>query len=211
MWHMNRLLAVTALTGVLLGLLVHPGSGLGGGVASASGLSDDEVASVLFVREEEKLARDVYQTLAESWDLRVFTNIAQSEQRHMDAVLTLIDRYGLLDPADGKSVGVFTDASLQELYDELIARGERSLEEALRVGAFIEEWDIADIEVRIDATDEEDVRQVYESLLAGSRNHLRAFDKQITRNGFAPYETEVLTQARYDEIADSPMERGAGI
>ncbi|MDP2030099.1 MAG: DUF2202 domain-containing protein [Thiobacillus sp.] len=48
---------------------------------------------LLFMREEEKLARDVYLTLYETWGLAVFSNIASSEQSHMDALLKLLRTY----------------------------------------------------------------------------------------------------------------------
>lgn len=49
------------------------------------------------MREEEKLARDVYLTFGEKWGLTLFTNIAKSEQTHTDAVKTLLDRYEIKD------------------------------------------------------------------------------------------------------------------
>ncbi len=62
-------------------------------------LTAAEEEGLLFMREEEKLARDVYLVLFDKWGLRVFENIAESEQRHMDAVLYLLGKYGLDDPA----------------------------------------------------------------------------------------------------------------
>ena len=54
-------------------------------------ISDEEATGLIFMREEEKLARDVYLTLYDVWETAVFDNIASSEQTHMDAVLMLID------------------------------------------------------------------------------------------------------------------------
>ena len=39
-------------------------------------LTDDEAAALAYLREEEKLARDVYLTLADTWQLPIFANIA---------------------------------------------------------------------------------------------------------------------------------------
>ena len=86
-----------------------------------------EVAGLLYMREEEKLARDVYLTLYEKWEMPIFQNIANSESTHMEAIETLIDRYNLEDPAAGKDAGVFTDQTLQGLYDQLVAEGSQSL------------------------------------------------------------------------------------
>ena len=77
---------------------------------------------MLFMREEEKLARDVYLTLYDAWGLTPFASIAVSEQSHMNAMLLLL-KYRLPDPAAGKPIGEFTDPDLQALYDTLIARG----------------------------------------------------------------------------------------
>jgi hypothetical protein len=123
----------------------------------------------------------------------------------MDAIKTLIDRYDLVDPVAGAGVGEFANADLQDLYDELVARGSVSLTEALTVGALIEELDITDLQQRLSSTTHEDVAQVYENLLNGSRNHLRAFVNVLGRYG-ETYEPEYMDQATFDEIvaAGSP-------
>jgi hypothetical protein len=81
----------------------HTGNGNGTGISvldiPASDLSPEETAALLFMREEEKLARDVYNTLYEIWGQPTFTNIAASEQTHMDEVKLLLERYSLADPA----------------------------------------------------------------------------------------------------------------
>ena len=72
---------------------------------STDELSAEEAEGILYMREEEKLARDVYLTLHEKWEMPIFQNISSSEQTHTDAVKTLIDRYELDDPAAGKRYG----------------------------------------------------------------------------------------------------------
>lgn len=171
-------------------------------------LSPAETGGLLFMREEEKLARDVYVALGEQWGLRVFTNIAVSEQTHFDQMGSLLNEYGLDDPAAETARGEFVDPSLQALYDELLTQGSMSLEGALRAGAYIEEIDIVDLETRLDQTTNPDIERVYGSLLKGSRNHLRAFDRQLSNRGIS-YQTAVLEQSRYDLIAAEPMERGS--
>ena len=151
--------------------------------AAGESLSDAEAQGILYMREEEKVARDVYTMLYEAWGLTVFQNIARSEQVHMDAIKTLIDRYELVDPAAGAGVGEFANADLQDLYDELVARGSSSLTEALAVGALIEELDITDLQKLIPDVTHEDVAWVYENLLNGSKNHLRAFVRTLGRYG----------------------------
>lgn len=147
--------------------------------AAAVPLSAAEKADLLYMREEEKLARDVYTAFYARYGLRVFSNIAASEQAHMDAIGRLLARYNLSDPAAGKAPGVFTNPALQALYDDLIARGNQSLAEALRVGVLIEETDIADLQTSLAHTTNADLRLVYTNLLRASRNHLAAFSRQL--------------------------------
>lgn len=171
-------------------------------------LTDAEKAGLLFMREEEKLAHDVYVTLSEKWNMPVFQNIPNSEQTHTDAVKFLLDRYGLTDPATGKAVGVFADEALQKLYDQLVEKGNQSLANALTVGATIEDLDIVDLQTRLAQTDNTDIQMVYQNLMKGSRNHLRAFTKSLTSQAGAAYTPQYLSQAAFDEIVNAPVERG---
>jgi hypothetical protein len=175
---------------------------------STGTLSGAEVEGLLYMREEEKLARDVYLVLYEKWGMSVFQNIANSEQTHTDAIKTLLDRYGLGDPAAGQDVGIFTNPGLQELYDLLVDTGNRSLVDALRVGAAIEEIDILDLEEWIAQTSQADIVLVYENLMKGSRNHLRSFVSTLEKQTGETYQPQYLDQAGYDAIVSSPIERG---
>ncbi len=170
-------------------------------------LDTEEIDGLLLMREEEKLARDVYLALAEEWGIRSFENIARAEETHMDAMAMLLDRYDIEDPVTVDEPGVFDSAVLASLYDELITAGKSSYNDALMVGAKVEELDIADLRNLMDVTDNADIRIVYQNLLKGSRNHLRAFDMQITRRD-ASYTPEFLSAAEYDRIASSPRETG---
>ena len=172
-----------------------------------SELSEAEIEGLILMREEEKLARDVYLTLGESWGLNIFFNIAESEQTHTDAVKDLLDRYGIEDPVKDDSVGVFTSPVMAELYDALVAQGEKSLVDALIVGATVEDLDISDLSDLLGDTDNADIIVVYENLSKGSRNHLRAFVSQIeSRDG--EYSPQYISQELYDQILSSNQERG---
>ena len=151
-------------------------------------LTPDEIAGLTYMREEEKLARDVYMTLYEAWGRRIFSNIARSEQKHMDAVATLLDRYGIADPAAGNDVGQFTDPDLQALYDELVELGSQSLADALRVGVTIEQVDIDDLQQELATVEHQDIQRVYERLEQGSQNHLQAFESTLQRLSGIAYE-----------------------
>ncbi|MEN8097894.1 MAG: DUF2202 domain-containing protein [Chloroflexota bacterium] len=172
-------------------------------------LSQDEIDGLLFMREEEKLARDVYQTLYEQWEMRIFSNIARSEQNHTDAVLSLINRYELDDPSADLGAGEYSNPDLQALYDQLVAQGSQSLLDALHVGAAIEEIDILDLEEYIAQTDKEDIQLVYENLMAGSENHLRAFVSVIEKRGDT-YQAQYMSDEAFDSIISASVSRGQG-
>ncbi|MBU0660864.1 DUF2202 domain-containing protein [Patescibacteria group bacterium] len=159
------------------------------------------------MREEEKLARDVYTTLGEKWDMNVFKNIAKSEQTHTDTIKVLIERYGIDDPVTDDTVGVFSLPAMQSAYNEFVATGNKSLVDALIVGAMIEDLDIQDLENFKRDVDNEDILIAYENLQKGSRNHLRAFIKNLERQG-GGYEAKYMSAEMFTEIIEGAQERG---
>ncbi len=163
-------------------------------------LSDSEVVGITYMREEEKLARDVYTYLYDKWNIITFNNISKSEQAHMDAIKLLIDRYELTDPVGDNGYGVFTNPDLQALYDQLIDDGSVSEIDALKVGALIEEVDIKDLVEELDSyIDNQDITQVYTNLRAGSEAHLRAFVWNLQVRG-VEYTPVLLSQEEFDAI-----------
>ena len=170
----------------------------------------DEIEGLTYMREEEKLARDVYLALYEQWGLPVFQNIASSEQNHMDSVLMLLEQYGLTDPAAGNDPGDFSDPFFQSLYEQLVEQGSASPADALKVGATIEELDIVDLEERLAQANNEYILQVYTNLLAGSENHLRAFVSNLERQTGESYQPVYLDQDAYQAIITSAAARGGG-
>lgn len=181
-----------------------------GAIADSSVLSQQTKDGLLLMREEEKLARDVYLTLGAKWQQPVFKQIPNSENRHMSAIIPLLQKYGLADPVVSNDVGRFTNPTMQTLYNQLIDAGDDSLLAALKVGAEIEELDIADLMREMQHTDQVDINQVYDNLTRGSRNHLRAFMRQINNLG-GDYQPKHISQALFDEIITSNNERGGNV
>ncbi len=179
--------------------------------AAKSGLSAEEVADLLHMREEEKLARDVYLALYDKWGLRVFQNIARAEQTHMDAVGDLLKTYGIPDPvAKTKDArGVFESPKLQDLYKQLVAQGSASEIDALKVGATIEDLDIKDLNEAISRTTHSDIQQVYENLKRGSENHMRAFMSNLRARG-ADYTPQYISEAEFQQILQGSNGKGGG-
>ena len=178
---------------------------------AASGLSADEVADLLQMREEEKLARDVYLTLYDKWGLEVFQRIAHSEQMHMDAVGNLLKTYGIEDPVakTGDARGVFADPDLQALYKQLVSKGSTSEVDALTVGATIEDLDIKDLDDAMARTTHDDIRQVYEHLRMGSEHHMRAFVSNLRAQG-ADYQPQYISMEEFQKILSSTPGHGQG-
>jgi hypothetical protein len=145
-------------------------------------LVDGETEAILFMKQEEKLARDVYLKLYEKWQHVTFKNISQAEQSHMDSVDTLIAAYDLPDTTP-EETGEFTIPELQELYDALIQMGDASLEAALRVGVLVEETDIIDLERLLAETENAAITQVMTRLVNGSYHHWDAFAAALEQLG----------------------------
>ena len=177
-------------------------------VAVAS-LSPEEITALKFMREEEKLAHDVYAALYSLWGANVFYQISLSETTHTEAILALLTKYSIDDPAATTAPGEFADPDLQALYNTLMGMGQVSLIEALKVGALIEETDIHDINEKVAITDEADILNVYTSLLCGSGNHLRAFNERLLEQGVT-YVPQVISQEEWDAIASAPAETCGG-
>ena len=201
----QKMMKTALISAVLLGPVTSanaaPGGHRGSGVAVTTTLSAQEIATLEFMREEEKLARDVYLTLNEYWGTQtsVFANIAESEQTHTSTVEFLLDKYDLEDPVIRDEIGVFVNPQLQALYDSLVEKGTASMIDGLYVGALIEEKDMQDILAAIEETDERPIILGYSNLLDGSKNHLRAFVSVIEQQGLV-YEAQLLDQDEVDLI-----------
>jgi hypothetical protein len=142
-------------------------------------LTSADAAGLTFMREEEKLARDVHTLLGDKYHVRAFGNIARAESRHMAAIKRLMDIYSVPDPVGTNPRGVFADPVFTRLYEDLTTQGQQSLAGALRVGIAVENADIDDLQVRMSATDRADLKAVYGNLLRASENHLRAFTRLL--------------------------------
>ncbi|MCS5490258.1 DUF2202 domain-containing protein [Algoriphagus limi] len=166
-------------------------------------LSNAELASLLFTREEEKLAHDVYLYAFQVHGLQVFQNIANSESQHVASVLNLMDSYSVADPLSGSTViGQFSDQNLLQLYVELTARVDQSLEEAVLVGLLIEDMDILDLQMAIAETQQTAIINVYTQLQCGSENHMRSFYNQATLLD-VEYSPAYISQLEFDTIVNS--------
>lgn len=141
-----------------------------------------ETAGILFMREEEKLARDVYAYLYTKYKLPVFLNISKSENAHVSAILRLMTGFNLPDNSSN-TAGVYVNTNLTDLYKQLIDMGNLSEIDALKVGILIEQTDISDLKKELLSVQNASVKTVYTNLMAGSDAHLKAFSWNLKIRG----------------------------
>ncbi len=205
--------STTAARAILVLLIAVLGAEAGASAPEATaapdapGIGRSPSTDLAYMREEEKLAHDVYVTLGKHWDLPPFRRIPQSELQHMEAMRALLVSANLPDPAVGKKTGEFSDPHLRALYVRLVEQGSTSRKDALVVGATIEDLDLHDLKVAAAATKDENARAVYANLARASRNHLRAFTSLLAAEGGA-YAPQFIDAATYASILAGPMERG---
>lgn len=168
-------------------------------------INDDDKQGLIYTRQEEKLAYDVYRYAFDKYGLSIFDNISNSESTHQSKVIQLLEKYNIPDPIVNVERGVFDDTHLQELYIQLVKKVDISLVDALEVGATIEDLDIYDIMELYAITKNADIKNVYESLICGSRNHLRGFTSQLTSRDFN-YSPQFITPDLYQTILSGSHE-----
>lgn len=161
-------------------------------------LSQQEMEDLQFLKEEEKLARDVYLYSYDIYGQNIFKNISNSEQSHMNSVTVILDKYGIQD-LSLEERGKFSNDVLQELYDDLTELSEKSLEDALIVGATVEDLDINDLNTFISNTDHLDIEDMYQKLNCGSRNHLRSYINNLD-NLNDSYDPQFISVEEFNDI-----------
>ncbi|MGG7566944.1 DUF2202 domain-containing protein [Rhodovulum sp. DZ06] len=155
-------------------------NGFGRKQNNTSTLDQDDLDTLLFMIEEEKMAGDIYDALYDQTGLNVFANIAASEDQHMDVLLAQAEKLGLtLDAILAAPEGEYVNPEIQAMYDDLMAQASTSTEAALNVGVFIEETDIIDLAEASAEVEGTQLATIYDNLLAGSENHLAAFESLL--------------------------------
>lgn len=163
-----------------------------------------EVEDIQFSKEEEKLARDVYLYSYDLYNLYIFKNISDSEQLHMDSVTEIMEKYNIED-LSFEERGKFSNAALQQLYDDLTSQAAISIKDALIVGATIEDLDINDLNEFIFNNTYDDIEEMYEFLNCGSRNHLRAYIGSL-ENYNVIYDPQFISIEEFESIINNQSE-----
>ena len=168
-------------------------------------LSNQGIENLQFLKEEEKLARDVYLYSFDLYNQNIFKNISNSEQSHMNSVTVILNKYNIQD-LSFEERGKFSNNLLQELYDSLTELSEKSLEDALVAGATVEDLDINDLNTFILNTDHQDVEDMLQLLNCGSRNHLRGFTNNLENLGVY-YIPQYISLEEYEAILNGSHEQ----
>ena len=139
--------------------------------------TEESIASLRYMIEEEKMAGDLYDAFYEQTGMKVFSNIALSEDKHMGALVKQAYFAGI-DVSDLISLpaGEYTNPVLQNLYADLFKAGSLSSDAALATGQQIEQVDIADLTEAMTSASGTSLVGIYGNLQAASVNHLAAFD-----------------------------------
>lgn len=164
-------------------------------------LNEAEIEGLLFMREEEKLAFDLYTAFYEQHGDALFGRIARSENNHMQALKRMLVGHNIDDPAS-ENAGEFINVKLTTLYTDWLAKGKAEVAEALEIGATIEEVDILDLLKELENIENEELIKVYNNLLNGSESHLRAFVKALETAGFN-YKPQFLQEKMFEEIINT--------
>jgi len=171
-------------------------------------LSQANRDDLAYMGNEERLAYDVYMALydyhkSRGTTIRQFENIAtNSETKHIETVRALVNKYNIssddltiLDrapvassstPQSSLPSGKYDISSIQNLYNDLITKGRRSVQDALEVGCMVEVTDINDLNPKIDnamSSGAKDLEDAFRFLRDGSYNHYWAFDKGLKNIG----------------------------
>lgn len=178
-------------------------TGNGSTEASTSPLARAEADTLRSMREEEKLARDLYAAFEPSGF--EFARIQGMERHHFAMIGMLLERYQLPDPAASQPAGVFTDPALQAQYAELHERGTKSRADAYAVATEIEDQSLHDLQAAIEGTTHDDIRHAYAMLAQMTRNHLRVFYTGLAAEGGA-YSPKYLDRPAFDRVVAAPME-----
>ncbi len=161
------------------------------------------IDSLAYMGNEERLAYDIYTNLNSAYanSIKQFTNITDSEKRHVGIVQELVRKYNIdittvqdvQNPVADKNIsfdempmGRYDIKQIQELYDFLYQKGIKSKQAALEVGCMVEVVDVNDLDRYIEEArndNDDDIISAFEELRSGSYSHYWAFDKGLKNMG----------------------------
>ncbi len=176
----------------------------------ASGLTEAEVEGLLYMREEENWPMTSTSPSTEFGAPR----LPEHRQQRTDPHRSSQEPAGYLRPGRPSRQHLPLVSSSTLICKPSMTSWWPSAanpRRCLKVGAAIEEIDILDLQANLETLTAADVRQVYENLLFGSENHLRAFTSVLAQRTGEIYEPQYMDQAAYDAIVAESIQSGAGL
>ncbi|MFB6226179.1 MAG: DUF2202 domain-containing protein [Candidatus Paceibacteria bacterium] len=171
-------------------------------------LGEEVEMDLIYLIEEEKVARDLSYKFSQKYDEKIFTEVYKAENTHLKAVQRFIRNYKLDDPTSKNGVGEFKNPQLQKIYDEKLSSGKENKNKAYQSLLWVLEKNINDININKDSTDKDDILFVYNNLIRSSKNHIRAIDSLLSKEG-GSYSPEHLSKAKYESIISSDIDSGS--
>lgn len=161
-------------------------------------LSEAQKSHLVTLYEEEKLAHDLYTEFYDATGFTPFSHHTEAEAKHMGFVDDILMLYNISRPDLGH--GLFENEGYQNSYNEWLAKGTTDSLQACYIAAYIEEMDILDLMDGIQIAETAEIKDLYETLKAGSENHLRAYNKFLKMQFNIDYVPQLMTQELFDEI-----------
>lgn len=174
---------------------------------SYSQYTDADKIGLLFTLQEEKAAYNFYTEMYNKYSLKVFENIMNAEKMHMEHVLNLLNNLNIEATGYTQTAGEFSIKEIEDIYDELMKTGGYSVTDALLASTRYEERDISDLRNYYSKTDNESIKTLYGCLDKASQNHLRAFVRNLKREGIN-YSPRILSSEEFNEIINSKNQPG---
>ena len=139
----------------------------------AASVSEGETYTIeemlIYAIEDEYMAEAAYEAIMDEYGkVKPFTSIAKAEGSHISLLLPLFETYGFEVPENEAEARIELPASLAESFEEGVA-GE--IKNIAIYEQFLQNEDLP-----------EDVRSVFERLMAASENHLVAFERGVAGN-----------------------------
>ena len=176
-------------------------------VAAQVTLTPNEIQWLIYIREEEKMARDLYIGMYNSWGLSIFKSISEEEQEHINAMLELFKMYSIVDPLAGDVPRNYTNQHIANLHTSLLTQGMQSNKDGLKACALQEEISMQDLDLAMKSTQQQAINKVYSELQRDSINHLRSFIHSLEIFG-ERYMAVKIPQQTVDAIILDKMDRG---
>jgi hypothetical protein len=140
-------------------------------------LSTLEKEGLLNVLETTKMHRDIYEWINSQFPSEVFADMARRDGQAMELLSIKVDKYGLVNPIEGKLPGEFTDANIQEEYNEFVRTTVGDLGAMINQARAMEEDFIASVEEQeASLSGNADIKIIYQDLVDSAVVQLNALD-----------------------------------